>query len=88
MTMRWFQREDGLIRVDDIQGDMGETTRLTLIVQTDGDVIIMLTDRDEPAHVGIEFCANLGGGRDPEITRRLRELAHYIIEAHPEARVP
>ena len=63
-----------MVRVKDIQGDMGEDTRLHLIQQPDGDVIIVLTNTEKHTMDSIEFCTGSGGGHYPWLTRKLREI--------------
>ena len=48
--------------VDDIEGDMGQDTRLRLLVQADGDVVLSLTAIDGQYRGSIEFCSSNGGG--------------------------
>lgn len=63
--------------VNDIQGDMGEDTRLHLIQQPDGDVIICLSNTENYTRESIEFCSVSGGGRNPFIVRKLQEIIQY-----------
>lgn len=72
-----LKHDDGGVQVSDIQGDMGEPTRLQLIVQGDGDVVVSIQEKGGSS-LGIEFCSLGGGGRDPEVTLRLRQLAWYL----------
>ena len=63
-----------VIRVKDIQGDMGEDTRLHLMQQPDGDVILVLTNVEKLTVDSIEFCSSSGGGHYPWLTQKLREI--------------
>lgn len=63
-----------IIRVKDIQGDMGEDTRLHLIQQPDGDVIVVMTNTEKHTMDSIEFCSSSGGGHYPWLTSKLREI--------------
>jgi len=61
-----------LVKITDIQGDMGEDERLFLIQQPDGDVIVGI---QTPKQLySVEFCSSSGGGRNPMIAKKLREL--------------
>ena len=62
------------ISVHDIQGDMGEDTRLSLLQQADGDVIVVISNRKEMTRDSIEFCSSSGGGHYPWLTKKLREI--------------
>ncbi|KKK59457.1 hypothetical protein LCGC14_3034170 [marine sediment metagenome] len=57
------------IKVKDIEGDMGEDTRLHLLQQRDGDVVLVLSNIREGNMGSIEFCTGNGGGRKPVIGR-------------------
>ncbi len=63
-----------MVRVKDIQGDMGEDTLLHLIQQPDGDVIIVLSNTEKHTLDSIEFCSSSGGGHYPWFTKKLREI--------------
>ena len=66
--------------IDDIEGDMGQDTRLRLLVQADGDVVLSLTDIDGQYRGSIEFCSSNGGGRYPIIAKKLRELVAELAK--------
>ncbi|KKK54706.1 hypothetical protein LCGC14_3082010 [marine sediment metagenome] len=66
--------EHQVTRVRNIQGDMGEGTMLHFHQQPDGDVIVILTNREENTMNSIEFCTSSGGGHYPWLTRMLREI--------------
>lgn len=76
-------------QITDIEGDMGEPTRLELIQQADGDVIVTMRltqdpDRFEDARIvqplSIEFCfGGAGGSRNPVISQKLRELIAVLV---------
>ena len=68
------------IKVTDIEGDMGEAERLQLLQQPDGDVIITLYNPSGGTIGSLEFCSSSGGGRRPEIAKKLRELIRYLVE--------
>ena len=61
-------------RITDIAGDMGEPTRLDLIQQADGDVIVVLRDIETGVQLAIEFCTLFGGGRNPIISQKTLRL--------------
>ena len=69
-----------LYRITDINGDMGEATRMGLIQQADGDVIVSLADSTRGVVLSIEFCTAAGGGKYPHIAEKLRELVTAIRE--------
>lgn len=62
------------VKVKDIEGDMGEDTRLQLIQQVDGDVVLTLYNANKGSIDSIEFCSSNGGGRYPWIAKKLREM--------------
>ncbi len=61
---------------------MSPSGALTLVLQTDGDVIVHLQGRDAigaAVSAEVEFCdCGAGGGRSPETLNALRELAAAI----------
>lgn len=61
-----------------IEGDMGETIFLDLLQQADGDVIVALQDLETGRRLSLEFCTSNGGGRNPAIAKKLRELIAII----------
>jgi len=71
------------IIVKDIEGDMGEGTRMQLLQQPDGDVIITLYNPEKGIIESIEFCSSSGGGRRPIIAQRLRDLIHDLMSGGP-----
>jgi hypothetical protein len=66
--------------IKDIQGDMGETARIQLLLQPDGDVILSFYDTTKKLLDSIEFCTSSGGGRDPRIASKLRELIKELAD--------
>ena len=62
------------IKVQEIQGDMGEAERMQLLQQPDGDVILSFYNVEKMQLGSIEFCTSNGGGRYPIIAKKLREL--------------
>ena len=67
------------IQVKDIEGDMGEDLRMQLLQQPDGDVIISLYNVKAGSLDSIEFCTSSGGGRQPIIAQRLRDLIRDLM---------
>ena len=67
------------IQVKDIGGDMGEDPRMQLLQQPDGDVIISLYNVKAGTLGSIEFCTSSGGGRQPIIAQRLRDLIRDLM---------
>lgn len=61
---------------------MSESTRLRLVEQTDGDVILSIADSQRGVVLGIEFCAGTGGGKEPEFTAKLREAIAALVIKH------
>lgn len=68
-----------IVIVKDIEGDMGEDTRLQLIQQPDGDVIVTLFNQKAGTRDSIEFCTSSGGGKRPIIAQRLRDLIRDLM---------
>ena len=68
-----------VIKVQEIQGDMGESERMQLLQQHDGDVIVTLYDVEKGQIGSIEFCTSNGGGRYPVIAKKLRELVAELV---------
>lgn len=67
------------IKISEIEGDMGEDTRMQLLQQPDGDVILSLYNVAEKRVDSIEFCTSNGGGRQPIIAKKLRELVRALM---------
>lgn len=78
----------GNLRIADIQGDMGESTRLNLLEQPDGDIIVSIYEIKDglkmPA-LSIEFCTTSGGGRNPIITRGLQQIILKLAEENKKS---
>ena len=72
--------EQEFIKVQEIQGDMGESERMQLLQQPDGDVIVTLYDVEKGQIGSIEFCTSNGGGRYPVIAKKLRELIAELVK--------
>ena len=76
------ERQDGgNIRITDIEGDMGQNTRLNLLLQPDSDVVVSIYEIDEGGlkipRPSIEFCTM---SRNPIITKGLREIILKLAE--------
>ena len=65
--------------ISDIEGDMGETARLRLLVQADGDVVLTFYNTEKGFIDSLEFCSGNGGGRYPIIAKKLRELVAELV---------
>ena len=83
--------ENGQINIRGVEGDMGEDTKMDIIIERDGDVILTLRNpgleeilRRAQAGVGqeisIQFCTKQGGGQNPKIATKLRELVMLLAE--------
>jgi len=69
------------VKVGNIEGDMGEDTRLQLLQQSDGDVVLCLYNPTKGTIDSIEFCSSSGGGKYPWIAKKLREIiANFQVE--------
>lgn len=67
-----------MIKVADIEGDMGGEEKLFLIQEPDGDVIVGI---QTPKQIySVQFCSSSGGGRIPAIAKKLRELIAELIK--------
>lgn len=64
--------------VKDIEGDMGEKSHIQLIMQPDGDVILCFYNPEKNFIDSIEFCSSNGGGKNPVIAKKLRELINEL----------
>lgn len=62
-----------------IEGDMGEETRINLLVKEDGDVTLSLID-PQRGMVEIDFNALRGGTHNSIMARTLRALAFALTE--------
>ncbi|MDO8424778.1 MAG: hypothetical protein Q7S70_02445 [bacterium] len=70
----------GNLIITDIQGDMGESTRLNFLLQPDGDVIISIYEIKnglKMPKLSIEFCTT---SRTPDITKAVRKLILKLAE--------
>jgi hypothetical protein len=68
------------ITVKDICGDMGESERMQLIQQSDGDICLTFYDSGKHYIGSLEFCTMHGGGRYPVIAEKFRELIQELIK--------
>jgi hypothetical protein len=67
--------------IEGIEGDMGESTHMKLILQSDGDVILELADQENHQSLSVEFCIpGSGGGRNPVVHRKLLELITALVK--------
>ena len=82
--MKVVKAQEGItaefIKVQEIQGDMGEAERMQLLQQPDGDVILSLYNVEKGQTGSIEFCTRHGGGRYPIIAKKLRELIAELVK--------
>ncbi len=67
------------IIIRDIEGDMGETAKMQLLQQPDGDVVLSFYDTQKGFLDSLEFCTSSGGGRNPIIAKKLRDLISALI---------
>ena len=71
-----------LYSITNIEGDMGKKTRLSLLLQADGDVVLIIEDIERGRRLSIEFCSvGLGGGRSPIIVNGLRDIVQKLVAA-------
>lgn len=67
-----------MIKVTDMEGDMGEEDKLFLLQEPDGDVIVGI---QTPKQLySVQFCSSSGGGRNPVIAKKLRELIAELVK--------
>jgi len=72
--------------IRDIEGDMGEPVKMDLLVEEDGDVIVVLKNLQEGQQLEIQFCTPQGGARHAGIAKGFREIAKLLYEeANPQA---
>jgi len=73
--------EGGNLRIIDIEGDMSQSTRLNLLLQPDGDVIMSIDEIDKTGlkipGPSIEFCTT---SKNPAITKGLRAIILKLAE--------
>lgn len=83
--MRVEKFSDGSVqyRIRDIEGDMGETARMELLVEADGDVIVTMRNAKTLEELSMQFCTLSGGSRDPIIAMKLRELVRALAGDDP-----
>jgi hypothetical protein len=78
------REKGGNLRITEIEGDMGQSTRLGLILQPDGDVIVSMYEIREDGlrspGSSIEFCTLHGGGKHPIIASGLRQIMLKLAE--------
>ena len=72
---------DYIIR--EIPDDMGDPEEMTIIEQSDGDVVVVMTHPQRGVMLSMEFCTRLGGGRYPIIAQKLRELVAELRKELP-----
>ncbi len=80
------RQNGGNIRITNIEGDMGQNTRLNLLLQPDGDVVISIYEIDEGGlkipRPSIEFCTM---SRNPIITRGLQQIIMKLAEENKKS---
>jgi len=64
--------------VSGIKGDMGEPTRLELVKQADGDIIVSLRNTETGHCLQIEFSSFAGGSGNFESAQKLGELMELL----------
>lgn len=67
-------------QITGIEGDMNQSTRMDLIYQADGDVVLSLTDQETGKRLSIEFCTISSGGRNPVILRGLQTIISTLVK--------
>jgi len=74
------RRDTGNIRIVGIEDDMGKSTRLDLLLQAGGDVVVTMRDNKKGGRMSVEICSDGGGGRNPAIARVLKQLIFKLVE--------
>ena len=75
-----------MIKVTDIEGDMGEDEKLFLIQEPDGDVIVGI---QTPKQLySVHFCSSSRGGQWPVIAKKLRGLVRDLVDGEPPRHWP
>ncbi len=69
------------IKIRNIPEDMGHV-KMNLMQQSDGDVILTLSDGETT--LSAEYCTLSGGGRNPIIAKKLRELIKELVQLCPQ----
>ena len=62
--------------IRDVEDDMGSKTTMDLLVERDGDVIIVF--KNEKQKLQMQFCNS--GSRHPGVDRKLREIVELLQE--------
>ena len=78
-TPKVNKSEGGGFRISDIRSDTNPQNSLSIAVTDGGDVGISIVD-PEKGMVDIALVTRLGGGRNPEITKKFRDLARELAE--------
>ena len=73
--------------ITDVNGDMGQPTRLGLLYQADGDVILSLLDSETGEKLSIEFCTVSSGGKNPIILRGLQSIISQLVAENEKKEV-
>jgi len=77
----------GNLRITDIEGDMGQKTRLNLLLQPDGDVVMSIYEIDENGlkipRPSIEVCTM---SRNPIIAKGLQQIILKLAEENKKSR--
>ncbi len=82
--MRAERFESGSVsdHIRDVEDDMGSRTTMDLLVEEDGDVIVVFQDPKQKMQM--QFCAS--GSQHPGVARKLREIVELLQEeANPSA---
>ncbi len=69
--------------VTGVEDDMGSKTTMDLVVEEDGDVIVVFNGPDKKHKLQMQFCASVS--RHPGVAQRLREIVNLLQEeANPQ----
>ncbi len=69
----------GILRISDI-GDAGQQTRLDLLLQPCGDIVITIRDINTGKRLSHTIYPISGGGRSPILTRGLQQIILKLAE--------
>lgn len=88
MKAERFENGPMMYLIKDIPSDMGESTSMDLLIQSDGDAIISLRDKETGQRMEIEICTYQGGTHTPELALRFKQMAEFLYHSqHPEDKI-
>lgn len=75
-----------MYKVTGIEDDVGQSSKMDIIIQSDGDACLTLWG--EGQRIEMEICTGFGGTHTPGLAMKLREVAEYIYNCQQDPQYP